>query len=270
MNKYVIGVGLFFLFSFSLKAQSEKEEAYTHLVNKYFEYYEQQKPDSAEMVLHQAIELMPDAEINFMMRGNLAELMVARGDTLGALEQLSLALGQQSEIIQLRSRRAQLFEESNRLNDALMDLDYLIDQEPKMEVPLYNRARVRQKLGLLEGAQRDLEKIIELNDEAYLPRIALAKVMVLRKDYLGAEKVLTYLIDNYPKLPNAYRERAKLFILQDRKAQALEDIRYVFNELKRSTSEDFRIRGEIWQLYGEKEQAKKDFKRAEEIEINTK
>lgn len=254
------------LCALSVHAQSDKDGKYEDLVTKYFMYYEQQKPDSAEIMLHQALALMPDAESNFMLRGNLAELMVARADTVGAITQLSLAIGQQPDIANLRSRRAQLLEDSGKLNDALLDLDYLVQQDETKEIPRYNRARVRMKLGLLEGSKNDLETIIERNNEAYLPRIALAKVLDMEGDMMASEKVLTYLIETYPKVPNAYRERARLRMKQDRKALALEDIRYIFNELKTITPEDYRIRGDIWMLYGEKDQAEKDFERAIDLE----
>lgn len=266
MRKVVIYVGVMLLCALSVQAQSDKEGKYEDLVTKYFEYYEQQKPDSAEIMLHQALALMPDADSNFMLRGNLAELMVARADTVGAISQLSLAIGQQPDIANLRSRRAQLLEDSGKLNDALLDLDYLVQQDENKEIPRYNRARVRMKLGLLEGSKSDLEKIIEHNNEAYLPRIALAKVLYKEGDMMASEKVLTYLIETYPKVPNAYRERARLRMKQDRKALALEDIRYIFNELKTITPEDYRIRGDIWMLYGEKDQAEKDFERAIDLE----
>lgn len=249
-------------------AQDAKEIKYSELVNRYFDYYEQQKPDSAEIVLQDAIKLMPQAESNFMLRGNLAELMVARGDTVGAIEQLSLALSDQPKVTQLRSRRAELLEQSHKLNDALLDLDMLIAQQPTWEIPLFNRARVRRKLGLLEGAQNDLEKIIEMNNEAYLPRVALAQVHENQKNPLEAEKILTYLINKFPKTPNAYRERAMLYIRQGRKSEALQDIRHVFNELKIATAQDYKIRGKIWELYGEKEQAQKDLETAESMENN--
>lgn len=265
MRKVYFLIGMIGLFGVLCSAQSEQEKAYTDLVTKYFEYYEADKPDSAEIVLVEALRLMPQADGNFLLRGNLAELMVARGDTLSAIEQLSLAIGEQPQVTRLRSRRAMLLEDVGKYHDALYDLDQLILQEPSWEIPLFNRARVKQKMGLLEGARHDLEKIIELNDNAYLPRVALANLLEDMGDLDGAERILTYLMDAYPKVPNAYRERAMLRLRQGRKAAALEDIRYVFNELKIETSEDYRIRGEIWKRYGENEQAEKDFQKAREL-----
>lgn len=266
MRKLLIYILCLLPISYIGLAQDSKEEKYSELVNRYFNYFEQEMPDSAEVVLRKAIDLMPEAEGNFLLRGNLAELMVARADTLGAIEQLSLALGQQPSVVQLRSRRAELLEQQNKLNDALLDLDILVEQKPTWEIPLYNRARVKRKLGLLDGAQIDLERIIKMNNEAYLPRIALAQVHELQGEQMEAERILTYLIDKYSKTPNAYRERARLYMRQGRKSDALKDIRYIFNDLKIETAEDYRIRGEIWMLYGEKEQAKKDIKMAESLE----
>lgn len=239
------------------------ERAYQQQIELYFRYYEEQKPDSAELALRKALEILPEAEGNFLLKGNLAELVVSRGDTLGAVTLLGEALGKVPNVTRLRSRRAELLEECGRLSDALLDLDYLVQSQPTWEIPLYNRARVKMKMGLLDGAIADLQSIVQMNDKAYLPRIALAKVLAKKGDLVGAEQVATYLINHYPKTPHAYRTRARIRLQDGRKAEALKDIRYVINDLKAATAEDYRIRGDIWKAYGEEGEAEADYERAD-------
>lgn len=264
MRRYLsIFIGL--VLGLTAEAQEVTIDDYQRGVMRYYDYYEAHKPDSAEMVLRELLEQFPDRQSNFVLHGNLAELMVARGDTVSALEQLSMAIGMQPEVTQLRSRRAELEEGMGRYNDALLDLDLLIAQQPTWEIPLYNRARVRAKMGLHEGAISDLEQIMQLNPEAYLPRVALAKEYNRIGDPLTAEKILTQLIDSFPKIPNAYREMGWLLLSQDRKAEALDRVRYVIQELKVPTEEDYRLRGAIWMKYGEKKEAEEDFAQARQL-----
>lgn len=250
-----------------IRASDPPVSTYEELVSRYISYYEAEMPDSAEWVLHSALDLYPNHEGNFILRGNLAELQLARQDTVAALSELSKAIAEQPEVTQLRSRRAEINEQSGHLNDALMDLDELIRLQPTWEIPLYNRARVRHKLNLYSGAINDLEQIMKLNPTAYLPRVALAKAYEADGDALKAEKLLTHLIDKYPKMPIAYRELGWLLLRQDRKSEALDNVRHIINELKRADGEDYLLRGAIWMRYGEVTLAEKDFYEAKRLGI---
>lgn len=266
MNKYIWSLlALACSYLGAVAQQPTKGDSYEALVMRYYDYYEAQKPDSAELVLREALTRYPDKESNFVLHGNLAELLVARQDTLAAISELTEALRLQPEVTQLRSRRAELYEGVARYQDALLDLDQLIQQKPEWEIPLYNRARVRSELGLHNGAIHDLEQILKLNPEAYLPRIALAKEYQLSGDPLSAEKLLTHLIDKFPKIPNAYRALGWMLLEQDRKAEALDRVRHVIQELKVPTKEDYLLRGAIWSKYGEEKEAEADFERAKAL-----
>lgn len=248
-----------------LHAQDSIPTAYQELVQRYFDYYEAAKPDSAEIVLRQALEQFPDEPTNFVLRGNLAELLLARQDTTAALAELSEAIRVQSQVTQLRSRRAEIQEERGRYNDALMDLDELIRQQPTWEIPLYNRARVRSLIGLYDGAIVDLEKIMTINPEAYLPRIALAEAYERAGRTMESEQLLSRLIESFPKIPNAYRAMGWLLLRQNRKSEALDKVRHVINELKDVNKENYLLRGTIWLSYGESKESDKDYTEARRL-----
>lgn len=249
-----------------LSAQDEATtNRYNLLVEEYFSYFEQNKIDSAEVVLRQALELIPDAESNFLLRGNLSELVLARRDTIQAISILSQAIGAQPDMHRMRQRRAELLAAMGYHHEALADLDYIVAQQPTSEVPRYRRALLYMDMGLWDGAKADLESIISHNNTAYLPRVTLAKVERERGDERAAERLLSYLIEKYPDTPVAYRERAQLYMLLNRKAEALQDIRTVIQKGKGVTAIDYQIRGDIWMMYGETVQAKKDYDTAERI-----
>lgn len=265
-KKSILALVISFMTAYSASAQdSPVTSRYSLLVEEYFSYFERNQMDSAELVLRQAIELMPDADSNFLLQGNLAELVLARKDTIQAISLLSSALGAQPEMHRLRERRAQLLAEMGRNNEALGDLDYIVKQQPDLEVPRYRRVLLYMNMGLWDGAKGDLEAIIRTNDNAYLPRVTLAKVERMRGDERAAERLLSHLIEKFPDTPVAYRERARLYIQQDRKAEALKDIRTVIHNGKEVTDEDYQIRGDIWVMYGDQAQAKKDYDTAKKL-----
>lgn len=246
-------------------AQSDREVAYAGCVERYFDYYEVGKPDSAELMLRQALELRPEAEGNFLLLGNLAELVVARGDSLEALELLSEALSRQPEVPELRERRADLLCDLGQLQSALTDYDELVSVAPSSEIYRYKRVLTYEKLRLWSAAEEDLKRIIARNADAYLPRVKLAEVYEREGRPLEAEKLLSYLIEQQPAMAPAYRARARLLMRQGRKSDALADVREIIRRSgKRVDAEEYLLRGEIWLIYGEEEEAERDFARAVE------
>lgn len=262
MRNFVLSILLLICSQFGLQAQQTISQEYQALVQRYYDYYEAEQPDSAELVLRETLERFPNEPINYVLRGNLAELLLARQDTTSALAELSDAIREQPQVTQLRSRRAEVYEERGMYNEALIDLDELIRQQPTWEIPLYNRARVRSLLGLYEGAIADLELIMTINPEAYLPRVALAEAYEKAGRALDAEKLLSKLIEGFPKIPNAYRAMGWLLLRLDRKSEALEKVRYPINELKDANKENYLLRGTIWLSYGELKESDKDYAEA--------
>lgn len=244
-------------------AQSDREVAYAGCVEHYFDYYEAGKPDSAELMLRQALELRPEAEGNFLLLGNLAELVVARGDSLEALELLSEALSRQPEVPELRERRADLLSDLGQLQSALTDYDELVSMAPLSEIYRYKRVLTYEKLRLWSAAEEDLKRILARNADAYLPRVKLAEVYEQEGRPLEAEKLLSYLIEQQPVMAPAYRARARLLMRQGRKSDALADVREIIRRSgERVDAEEYLLRGEIWLIYGEEEEAEGDFARA--------
>ena len=244
-------------------AQSDREVAYAGCVERYFDYYEAGKPDSAELMLRQALELSPEAEGNFLLLGNLAELVVARGDSLEAVELLSEALSRQPAVPELRERRADLLSDLGQLQSALTDYDELVSMVPSSEIYRYKRVLTYEKLRLWSAAEEDLKRILARNADAYLPRVKLAEVYEREGRPLEAEKLLSYLIEQQPAMAPAYRARARLLMRQGRKSDALADVREIIRRSgDRVDAEEYLLRAEIWLLYGEEKEAEEDLRRA--------
>ena len=249
----------------SAQSDREPEVAYAGCVERYFDYYEAGKPDSAELMLRQALELSPEAEGNFLLLGNLAERVVARGDSLEAVELLSEALNRQPQVPELRERRADLLSDLGQLQSALTDYDELVSMAPSSEIYRYKRVLTYEKLRLWSAAEEDLKRILARNADAYLPRVKLAEVYEREGRPLEAEKLLSYLIEQQPAMAPAYRARARLLMRQGRKSDALADVREIIRRSgKRVDAEEYLLRGEIWLIYGEEEEAERDFARAVE------
>lgn len=254
------------LFPRVVQAQDEaKVEEYERLIAEAYKALGSEQADSAVTLFNKAIELMPKAPTNYMIRSNIAEIHLARRDTTLALNELHEAIRLQPDLIVLRERRAEIFGKLGRYDEALFDYDHIVSLNPKRELSLFNRALLKIDMKLYDAAISDLETIIQNNDKAYLPRIALASAALKKGDEEQAERIYNFLISSYPKIPVAYRERARLYISQDRKALALKDVREVMKRPERVTYEDYLLRGRIWAMYGESKEARLDFEKAREM-----
>ena len=246
-------------------AQSDGEREYADCVERYFDYYEAGRPDSAELMLRQALELNPEAEGNFLLLGNLAELVVARGDSTEAVDLLSQAVSRQPAIPELRECRADLLIGIGRVETALADYDELVSKFPNSEIYRYKRVLAYEQMGLWSAAEGDLRKILAHNADAYLPRVKMAEVYEKQGRPMEAEKLLSYLIEQQPAMAPAYRARARLLMRQGRKSDALADVREIIRRSgDRVDAEEYLLRAEIWLLYGEEKEAEEDLRRATE------
>lgn len=249
----------------SAQSDKEREATYADCVEHYFDHYEAGRPDSAEMMLRQALELMPKAEGNFLLLGNLAELVVARGDSTEAVDLLSQAVSRQPAIPELRERRADLLMGIGRVETALADYDELVSKFPNSEIYRYKRVLAYEQMGLWSAAEGDLRKILAHKADAYLPRVKMAEVYEKQGRLVEAEKLLSYLIEQQPAMAPAYRARARLLMRQGRKSDALADVREIIRRSgDRVDAEEYLLRAEIWMLYGEEKEAEEDLRRATE------
>ena len=249
----------------SAQSDKEREATYADCVERYFDYYEAGRPDSAELMLRQALQLMPEAEGNFLLLGNLAELVVARGDSTEAVDLLSQAVSRQPAIPELRERRADLLMGMGRVETALADYDELVSKFPNSEIYRYKRVLAYEQMGLWSAAEGDLRKILAHNADAYLPRVKMAEVYEKQGRLMEAEKLLSYLIEQQPAMAPAYRARARLLMRQGRKSDALADVREIIRRSSdRVDAEEYLLRAEIWLLYGEEKEAEEDLRRATE------
>ncbi len=249
----------------SAQSDKEREATYADCVERYFDYYEAGRPDSAELMLRRALELSPEAEGNFLLLGNLAELVVARGDSTEAVDLLSQAVSCQPAVPELRERRADLLIGIGRVETALADYDELVSKFPNSEIYRYKRVLAYEQMGLWSAAEGDLRKILAHNADAYLPRVKMAEVYERQGRPMEAEKLLSYLIEQQPAMAPAYRARARLLMRQGRKSDALADVREVIRRSgDRVEPEEYLLRAEIWLLYGEEKEAEDDLRRATE------
>lgn len=249
----------------SAQSDEERETAYAGCVERYFDYYEAERPDSAELMLRQALKLMPEAKGNFLLLGNLAELVVARGDSTEAVDLLSQAVNRQPAIPELRERRADLLMGIGRVETALADYDELVSKFPNSEIYRYKRVLAYEQMGLWSAAEGDLRKILAHNADAYLPRVKMAEVYEKQGRLMETEKLLSYLIEQQPAMAPAYRARARLLMRQGRKSDALADVREIIRRSgDRVDAEEYLLRAEVWMLYGEEKEAEEDLRRATE------
>lgn len=253
------------MISLTTWAQTPLASRYAAAVERYYAALEHNRPDSALYYLGEALEIWPQSPTNYLLYGLQADLLLQRKDTVPALSALSKGLLLRPNEASLLLKRAELLLLQHKYTAALADYDNLLLQSPNHEPALYNRALVKLALGLLEGAQADLESIVKHNDKAYQPRLMIAEVLLRKGADDKAEKVYNYLVNTYPSIPEAYRRRAALYLQQKRKALAAADVYKIFELGKNIGYRDYLLRGRLALLEGDKVTAARDFRMAQSL-----
>ena len=120
-----------------------------------------------------------------------------------------------------------LFLRANLEQDATRKLAQL-DRAIKLDVANTDawqaRALLQLRKGNFEKAARDLEKLLEKEDDNYLAILALAEAMANLKKPAKALELAGRAIKLNPEVPQAYELRARIYILNNQMKQALADV----------------------------------------------
>jgi tetratricopeptide (TPR) repeat protein len=199
-------------------------QTYSEWLEFSFRYIDENRLDSAEIALKNAMEKEPDNTLNSFLFNNLGTIQRRQGKTEEALRSYTLALSRYPKNLIFLSDRASLFSETGDFKNALLDYNTLLDIEPNNEEALYQRALLLLNMKNFEASERDLGKIMELNPQSFYARLGFASLYKIEGLYEDAEKIYNYLEDKEPDNPAIYAGRAELFLLTEKGGKALSDI----------------------------------------------
>ncbi|MDD2438322.1 MAG: tetratricopeptide repeat protein [Massilibacteroides sp.] len=250
---------IYLLFSFGCFGQT-----YEELIEKSFDYLDKNDLVSAEESLRAAMRLEPANAHNYALLSNLGTIQRRQGKKEEALSSYSTALNRRPQDVTLLGNRASLYAEMGETEKSIADYTILLLQVPDDQNALYNRGILYLQQRDFIRAEADFNQILEVNDKTFYGRLGYAVLEKMRGNYEDSERIYSFLIDEKPKDWQLYEGRAELYFLMGKNARAKADINKVISEDGPSASL-YVLRGKINLAQYEKEVARKDFLKAQEM-----
>ncbi|MCL1938378.1 MAG: tetratricopeptide repeat protein [Candidatus Azobacteroides sp.] len=249
--------------------QSLVAQTYDQWLDISFKYLDENRLDSAEFALTNALRIEPDHALNAFLLNNLGTIQRREGKNAEALQSYTLALNRYPKNPIFLSARASLFAEIGDFKNALLDYNMLLEEEPRNEDALYQRALLLLNLKDFESSERDLGKMMEINPQSLYARLGFASLYKIEGRYDDAEKIYNYLESKEPDNPDLYAGRAELFLLMEKGGKALTDVNKAFR-LSKETENPFLyiIRARAKLLLHEKKSAAEDIQKAISLGYN--
>jgi tetratricopeptide (TPR) repeat protein len=241
------------------------QEGYEEMVMKSYEYSDANDLPAAEECLKAAMRLEPTNLFNYALLTNLGTMQRRQGKLEDALMSYSAALNQRPKDELILLNRAELYTEMNEPEMAISDYNALITYYPTHEQGFYNRGLLYINTGEFILAQADFEFIIDTYKDTFLGRFGYAILEKARGYYDESEIIFNYLAEKYPDNMRVLEERAELYFLTKRNARAMTDLNKVFASTANPSAELYMLRGRIKLAQYEKESAAIDFKKARDL-----
>lgn len=268
MKKKIIGLFLIVGLSATGFAQEYVSPVYKQWVSKSADYMEQNKLDSAEYALNQAIKSDPKNKNNSWLMTSLGTIQQHLGKMDAAYISLTAALNNHPESNFILHQRAGLLMEMERWDEARADYNKILKIDSLDIEALYNRGVLKLEMKDKEGAYKDFE-VAERNGE-FSPYRLLGKALIFRLDeeWDEAEKVYTTILNEYPEMTDVYLKRAECYLHLDQLSKLSTDLQKVAaTEFANPTY--YFLRGQLRLKQFDKEAAQSDFKKAKELGMDS-
>ncbi len=187
-----------------------------------------------------------------------AQVLLKKGQTDAAFQQINMALSIEPELIKGLINRAKIYEEKKQLEKALKDLTNAKNKNPKSEQVLNIRGALLAKMGKLEESYSDLSKAIELQSESAELYNNRGITNSMRKNYSEAITDFGKAIHLSPQNAQFYLNRANLFFQMDSLEDAKSDLLYLKSIQPKNFPINFQL-GLIALKQNRRDEAKKTF-----------
>lgn len=264
MKKKIIGLLLLVGFAATGYAQDYVSPVYKQWVSKSADYMEQNKLDSAEYALNQALISDPKNKNNSWLMTSLGTIQQHLGKMDAAYISFTAALNNHPESSFILHQRAGLLMEMERWDEARDDYNNILSIDSLDIEALYNRGVLKLEMKDSAGAQKDFE-VAERNGE-FSPFGLLGKALMHRLDeeWGEAEKVYTTILNEYPEMTDIYLKRAECYLHLDQLSKLSADLQKVaVTEFANPTY--YFLRGQLRLKQFDKKAAQSDFMKAKEL-----
>ncbi|HIX22875.1 MAG TPA: tetratricopeptide repeat protein [Candidatus Parabacteroides faecavium] len=261
MGKRFIFLSIFFI---SCGFGSLSAQTYEEWIQKSCDYFDKNDLVSAEEALKNAMREEPGNPANFALLCNLGTIQRRQGKKQEAIVSYTAALSRHPKSVTILENRASLYTELGEIDKAINDYNALLIVDPEHQESLYARGLLYLAQKKYAAAEGDFDKILQLNEKSVLARMGYAILEKTRGNYEESERIYNYLIDKMPRDWILYEGRADLYFLMGKNARAMSDINRIFVESTPNASL-YILRGKVKLAQYEKESAKKDFLKAQEM-----
>ena len=167
--------------------------------------------ESAESRLDEAVKLNPHFEQAILL---LSELKIRKGVPAAAVDLLVPLIKERPQIAQAHYLLSTAYLAQQKMDDALAVYHQMTELFPTDPQPPYHVGVILLAQGKLSDARKALERSIEIGSD-YLPPIEkLIDLDVADKQYASALTRVDKLIENNPKLAQAWALRGKIYFAQ--------------------------------------------------------
>lgn len=239
-------------------------QTYEEWIQKSCDYFDKNDLVSAEEALKNAMREEPGNPANFALLCNLGTIQRRQGKKQEALVSYTAALSRHPKSVTILENRASLYTELGEIDKAINDYNALLIVDPEHQESLYARGLLYLAQKKYAAAEGDFDKILQLNEKSVLARMGYAILEKTRGNYDESERIYNYLIDKMPRDWILYEGRADLYFLMGKNARAMNDINHIFVESE-PTASLYILRGKVKLAQYEKESAKNDFLKAQEM-----
>ena len=240
-------------------------QTYEELVEQSAAYIEDDRLDSAAVLLQKAMSLEPANENNPVLLLNLGVLQRQLGllDDAYISFTASMANNPMPEVV--LHNRASLLCDMERFGEAMEDYNTIIRRFPDNVEAYYRRGLLFLEQHNRTKAEADFQTSEQIDPDNLYTRLGKALIYKLDDNWEAAEKIYTALIQSERQVdPDLYLNRAECYVNSDQIFKASADIRAAEDSQKDNPYFYF-LRGRVRYEQFDKVAANADFKKAKEL-----
>ena len=261
MRHFLLSFFLIFLMPASLLFGQSYEE----LVEQSAAYIEDDRLDSAAVLLQKAMSLEPANENNPVLLLNLGVLQRQLGLFNDAYISFTASMANNPMPEVVLHNRASLLCDMERFGEAMEDYNTIIRRYPDNVEAYYRRGLLFLEQHNRTKAEADFQTSEQIDPDNLYTRLGKALIYKLDDNWEAAEKIYTALIQSEGQVdPDFYLNRAECYVNSDQIFKASADLRAAEDSQKDNPYFYF-LRGRVRYEQFDKVAANADFKKAKEL-----
>ncbi len=213
--------------------------------------------EAARIQFQNALRLHPNEKQSTLIYRYIAQIEEQQGEAQQALDTYAKAINEMPRNEQLLLDRAALLYRMGQNARAANDYSSALDINPNSQEALFMRAHIRYEIRDYSGARRDYEALIRLAPDRLDARCGLALTNDLSGRAVEAMRQMDALVELHPREAMLYALRGGMRQRRRQYEQALADLSYAI-ELSPQTADYYVSRATLYLEMGNRKEARED------------